>query len=260
MSVCSQVKTCLDLKSLSERLRLQETDLAEGHSRVIVFDEIEIANNRSPSLTPSTPATEVDYVATEGEYSSDIAFTKDTHHEERPLQTLQNALIVAPDRTLQLVSDFPVPKTLGSCEVMIRNCATGLNHIDWKSVEYNMCLPELPWVLGREMAGVVERVGSEVTRLRAGDRVWTSQSSSIFATLWQILLTGLLRHLLQGQKSGMLPGSRRRSGAHGPTHTFKLRFLRGGLSRCRGAHSMHVHVAVAPHPHATPSRFQPDSD
>lgn len=58
---------------------------------------------------------------------------------------------------------------------MIRNYAVGLNPIDWKSVDYNFCLPAFPWVTGREMAGVVERVGSEVKGCKVGDRVWTSK-------------------------------------------------------------------------------------
>ncbi|KAK5655170.1 hypothetical protein OQA88_6069 [Cercophora sp. LCS_1] len=74
------------------------------------------------------------------------------------------------NRGYELVHDFPVPQVLGPGEVMIRNCAAGLNHIDWKSLDYNFCLPELPWITGREMAGVVECVGSEVKRFRRGDR------------------------------------------------------------------------------------------
>jgi len=59
-------------------------------------------------------------------------------------------------------------------EIMIRTYAVGLNHIDWKSVQYNFCLPSFPWIMGREMAGVVEKVGSAVTNFRIGDHVWTS--------------------------------------------------------------------------------------
>jgi NADPH:quinone reductase-like Zn-dependent oxidoreductase len=57
---------------------------------------------------------------------------------------------------------------------VISNHATGLNPIDYKSVDYNFCLPEFPWVTGREMAGVVEAVGSAVTDVKVGDHVWTS--------------------------------------------------------------------------------------
>jgi hypothetical protein len=89
----------------------------------------------------------------------------------------QNALLVAQDRKYLLIPQFPVPSELGPEEVMIRNYATGLNHIDWKSVNYNFCLPELPWITGREMAGVIDQVGSNVTSLKPGDQVWTSEFS-----------------------------------------------------------------------------------
>lgn len=91
------------------------------------------------------------------------------------VKEVQNALVVSADRKYQLINDFPVPEELEADEVMIRNRATGLNHIDWKSVDYNFCLPELPWITGREMAGVVERVGSGVTNVKEGDHVWTSK-------------------------------------------------------------------------------------
>lgn len=91
----------------------------------------------------------------------------------------QHALVITEERTYRLVRDFPAPQQLAPDEVMIRNHAAGLNHIDWKSVDYNFCLPELPWVTGREMAGVIELVGSAVTELKRGDRVWTSKSCCI---------------------------------------------------------------------------------
>jgi hypothetical protein len=87
----------------------------------------------------------------------------------------QTALIVTPDLSYSLVDNFLAPRDLAPTEVMIRNKAVGLNHIDWKSVEHRFCLPTLPWVTGREMAGVVEQVGARVERVRKGDRVWTSE-------------------------------------------------------------------------------------
>lgn len=161
----------IDLKSLSERLSLSDTDLVECHSTVFSLDEIEVSSQSSS--TASTPATEYAQSTSEDACPPNV----DSDHIET--QATQNALIVTPERQLRLVSDFPVPETLDVQEVMIRNYVTGLNHIDWKSIDYNMCLPELPWVLGREMAGVVERVGSEVTRLKRGDRVWTSKYLSL---------------------------------------------------------------------------------
>ncbi|KAH8883614.1 GroES-like protein [Thozetella sp. PMI_491] len=57
---------------------------------------------------------------------------------------------------------------------MIRSRYVGLNPIDWKSVDYNFCLPAFPWVTGREMSGIVEKVGKDVTGIAPGDKVWTS--------------------------------------------------------------------------------------
>lgn len=78
-----------------------------------------------------------------------------------------------------MVDDHPVPELVHEKEVVIRNYAVGLNPIDWKSVDYNFCLPAFPWVTGREMAGIVEEVGSEVTSCKVGDRVWTSELSPL---------------------------------------------------------------------------------
>lgn len=94
---------------------------------------------------------------------------------ETVLPSTQNALMVTPDRSYRLEQNFPVPQELGKDEVMIRTRAVGLNHIDWKSVESNSCLPDFPWVMGREMAGVVEKVGPDVSRMKAGDAVWTCE-------------------------------------------------------------------------------------
>ena len=92
-----------------------------------------------------------------------------------PWQKTQSALAVVEGRKYQIIHDFPAPQDLGPHEVLIRTHAVGLNHIDWKSVDYNYCLPAFPWVIGREMAGVVERVGSAVDSIHVGERVWTSK-------------------------------------------------------------------------------------
>ncbi|KAI1340157.1 GroES-like protein [Xylariaceae sp. FL0016] len=86
---------------------------------------------------------------------------------------VQKALIVARKGEYEIRHDFPIPE-IGEDEVMIRSHYVGLNPIDWKSVDYNFCLPQFPWVTGREMSGVVARVGSKVKSLHKGDSVWTS--------------------------------------------------------------------------------------
>ena len=57
------------------------------------------------------------------------------------------ALVVSSRGQYEIREDFPVPN-IGEHEVLIRSRYVGLNPIDWKSVEYNFCLPSFPWVRG----------------------------------------------------------------------------------------------------------------
>ncbi|EHL03149.1 putative protein TOXD [Glarea lozoyensis 74030] len=83
------------------------------------------------------------------------------------------AFVVASKGTYGFQDD-PFPEMEHDQEIIISNRATGLNPIDYKSVDYNFCLPSFPWITGREMAGVVEAVGSGVKDIKVGDHVWTS--------------------------------------------------------------------------------------
>lgn len=85
------------------------------------------------------------------------------------------SLLVVARGEYEIDHSCPFPTMHSDTEVIIRAVSVGLNPIDWKSVDYGFCLPELPWITGREMAGVVEQVGSAVTGLKVGQRVWTSK-------------------------------------------------------------------------------------
>lgn len=66
------------------------------------------------------------------------------------------------------------PPVAGTGQVLVRVHAAGVNGLDWKIREGHVrdAFPlQLPAVLGIELAGVVEAVGTGVTRLRKGDRV-----------------------------------------------------------------------------------------
>ena len=63
--------------------------------------------------------------------------------------------------------DVPAP---GAGEVVLRQTAVGLNYIDINHRRGSYTLPSLPMVIGMEGAGVVEAVGSGVTRVAVGDR------------------------------------------------------------------------------------------
>lgn len=68
--------------------------------------------------------------------------------------------------------DAPQPQPLAD-EVLIRIYAAGVNPVDWKIREgYLGKSYNLPHILGADVAGVVESVGSTVERLKPGDEVY----------------------------------------------------------------------------------------
>lgn len=60
-------------------------------------------------------------------------------------QIYHKALVIAAKGQYELRHSHPIPH-LDDHEVMIRSHCVGLNPIDWKSVDYNFCLPDFPWV------------------------------------------------------------------------------------------------------------------
>jgi NADPH:quinone reductase-like Zn-dependent oxidoreductase len=56
--------------------------------------------------------------------------------------------------------------------VLVRVRAAGVNPVDWKTRAGGAFLGEPPFTVGWDVAGVVEEVGTGVTRFRPGDRVF----------------------------------------------------------------------------------------
>ena len=56
-------------------------------------------------------------------------------------------------------------------EVVVRNMAIGVNHIDTAIRKGQYQMPKLPLVLGNEACGIISAVGSEVVDFKVGDRV-----------------------------------------------------------------------------------------
>lgn len=74
---------------------------------------------------------------------------------------------------LRLV-DLPVPEPAPT-EVRVRVHAAGINPVDWKTragAGIAGLLGAPPWVLGWDVAGVVDHLGPGVTRFQVGDRVF----------------------------------------------------------------------------------------
>ncbi len=89
-----------------------------------------------------------------------------------------------PDAT-ELRDDVPTPSA-GPKEVLVQVRAAGLNPVDFKTRDGQLKMIlryPLPAVMGNEIAGVVESVGSNVTRLAAGDRVYARLDKSTMGGL-----------------------------------------------------------------------------
>jgi NADPH:quinone reductase len=73
-----------------------------------------------------------------------------------------------------IVGDLPTPKPTGS-QVLVKIVAASVNPIDTyiRGGTVAMALPK-PFIVGSDLAGVVEAVGPEARRFKVGDRVWGS--------------------------------------------------------------------------------------
>src|SRR5919112_3911544 len=70
--------------------------------------------------------------------------------------------------------NLPTPE-IGAGEVLIRVRAAGVNPFDWKVADGELkdaLEHRFPLILGFDAAGVVERVGADVTELAEGDEVY----------------------------------------------------------------------------------------
>ncbi|KAJ5758714.1 hypothetical protein N7520_005870 [Penicillium odoratum] len=90
----------------------------------------------------------------------------------QPVEAKQRVLLLKAAREqYTLVDDHHVPSILHPGEVLVKVLAIGLNPIDWKGPAYNFGIPSLPWINGRDLAGLVLQVPNESSRLRVGDIV-----------------------------------------------------------------------------------------
>lgn len=85
-----------------------------------------------------------------------------------------------PDK-LEFATDWPVPE-LGEHDVLVRVKASGLNFPDVLIIQGKYQFqPDMPFVPGGECAGVVEAVGSGVTRWQVGDEVIQMGTAGAFS-------------------------------------------------------------------------------
>ncbi|THC98085.1 hypothetical protein EYZ11_002437 [Aspergillus tanneri] len=87
-----------------------------------------------------------------------------------PRSTQRALLLKAAREQYTLVTDHAIPSTHSKDEILVKILAIGLNPIDWKGPAFNFGIPSLPWVNGRDLAGVVVQA-DESARVREGDLV-----------------------------------------------------------------------------------------
>jgi NADPH:quinone reductase-like Zn-dependent oxidoreductase len=95
---------------------------------------------------------------------------RSTGFERREMRTIAEETFGGP---IALI-DLPTPE-IGAGEVLIRVRAAGVNPFDWKVADgalEDQMKHRFPLILGFDAAGVIERVGADVTELAEGDEVY----------------------------------------------------------------------------------------
>lgn len=85
-------------------------------------------------------------------------------------ETFKAAVVPEPGAQIAIV-DRSLP-ALSAGEVAIKITATAINPVDWKIRDYKIFLQDYPAILGSDAAGVIAAVGSDVTTVSVGDRVF----------------------------------------------------------------------------------------
>ncbi|HEX9666147.1 MAG TPA: zinc-dependent alcohol dehydrogenase family protein [Thermodesulfobacteriota bacterium] len=93
-------------------------------------------------------------------------------------------------KPLKLIN-LPKP-TPGEKEILVRNLACGVCHTELDEIEGRTPPHKLPIVLGHQVVGTVEKTGSNVTKLKPGDRVGIA---------WIFWACGVCKFCLQGNEN-----------------------------------------------------------
>jgi NADPH2:quinone reductase len=74
------------------------------------------------------------------------------------------------------IEEIPTPEPSGS-QVLVKIMAAGVNPVEtYMRTGNHAHAPKLPYTPGKDGAGLVEKVGEEVTRFKPGDRIYTSNT------------------------------------------------------------------------------------
>lgn len=123
----------------------------------------------------ATPPNAISLIHTNGK---DTAGAEIINREQLP-RTQKALLLHAIREAFVLTEHHEAPQIRHPHELIVKIQAIGLNPIDWKSVDYGFAIPQLPYVAGRDFAGiVVEAPETTESDLRVGDVVSRAQQVS----------------------------------------------------------------------------------
>lgn len=80
------------------------------------------------------------------------------------------AAVLKEEKANLTIEDRPIPKP-GPSDVVVKNHAVATNPVDWKMQQFGYFVEKYPAILGSDVSGVVEAVGSDVKHFQKGDRV-----------------------------------------------------------------------------------------
>ena len=80
------------------------------------------------------------------------------------------AAVLKEEKARVTVEEQPLPKP-GPSEVVIKNHALATNPVDWKMQKTGRFIQQYPAILGSDISGEVDAVGSDVKHFQKGDRV-----------------------------------------------------------------------------------------
>ena len=80
------------------------------------------------------------------------------------------AAVLKEEKARLTVEERPIPKP-GPSDVVVKNHALATNPVDWKMQQFGIIIEKYPVILGSDVSGVVDAVGSDVKHFQKGDRV-----------------------------------------------------------------------------------------
>lgn len=80
------------------------------------------------------------------------------------------AAVLKEEKANLTIEERPIPKP-GPSDVVVKNHALATNPVDWKMQRFGHLIEKYPAILGSDVSGVVDAVGSDVKHFQKGDRV-----------------------------------------------------------------------------------------